>query len=62
MSHVFTVRVWQEDLDEGQAEWRGRVQDCTTGEMAYFRDLSGLAVVLKRLLPPEPDGQVDALG
>lgn len=25
-SHLFTIRIWQEDLGQGQFEWRGKVQ------------------------------------
>ena len=36
-SHLFTVRVWREELAENQHEWRGRVQHIITGEAYYFR-------------------------
>jgi hypothetical protein len=49
-SHLFTVRLWQEELGGGQAEWRGRAHDIETGEAAYFRDWTGLIAVLSRLL------------
>ncbi len=49
-SHLFTVRVWQEELGGGQAEWRGRAQDIATGNAAYFRDWPGLIAVLSRLV------------
>jgi hypothetical protein len=26
-SHLFTVRVWREDLGHSQTEWRGEVRD-----------------------------------
>jgi hypothetical protein len=61
-SHLFTVRVWQEELGGGQAEWRGRAQDIATGEAAYFRDWSGLIAVLSRLLEAKgaaPAGAVE---
>ncbi len=49
-SHLFTVRVWQEELGGGQLEWRGRAQDIATGAAAYFRDWPGLIAVLSRLV------------
>ena len=49
-SHLFTVRLWQEELGGGQAEWRGRAQDIVTGAAAYFRDWPGLIAVLSHLL------------
>ena len=36
-SHLFTVRVWQEQLAEGRSEWRGKVQYVRDGEAFYFR-------------------------
>ncbi len=49
-SRLFTLRLWQEALGEGQAEWRGRAQDINSGAAAYFRDWPGLIAVLSRLL------------
>lgn len=37
-SHLFTVRLWEEDLGLGQAEWRGFVQHVPSGKSHYFRD------------------------
>jgi hypothetical protein len=41
-SHLFTVRVWYEDLGEGRSEWRGEVRDVASGQQRYFRDWQGL--------------------
>ncbi len=49
-SHLFTVRVWQEELGDGKAEWRGRAQNIATGAGAYFRGWPGLIAVLSRLV------------
>ena len=49
-SRLMTVRLWEEDLGGGQAEWRGKVQDVGSGEAAFFRDWSGLVNVVRRLL------------
>jgi len=49
-AHLFTLRVWEEALGEGKVEWRGRVQEITTGETAFFRDWPGLVATLSRLL------------
>lgn len=48
--HLFTLRVWEEALGEGKAEWRGRVQEIGSGETAYFRDWPGLVATLTRLI------------
>ena len=48
-AHLFTLRLWQEELGGGESEWRGRVQDVTSGEAAFFRDWPGLAATVQRL-------------
>jgi hypothetical protein len=37
---LFTVRLWQEMLNEKQTEWRGKIQHVGSGEVCYFRDWS----------------------
>jgi hypothetical protein len=37
-SHLFTVRVWREELGAGRVEWRGKVQHALSGEARYFRE------------------------
>ena len=49
-SHLFTVRVWQEEIGAGQTEWRGKVQLLTTGEVRYFREWAALVPLLLTLL------------
>jgi hypothetical protein len=61
-SHLFMVRVWQEQLDEGEFEWRGRVQDSATGEASYFRDWRGLETALERFLESKGDVRAEAPG
>jgi hypothetical protein len=62
-SHLFTIRLWEENLGAGEKEWRGRIQSIATGETAHFRDWPGLVSVLSRLvencvaLPPADDSQ-----
>jgi hypothetical protein len=50
-SHLFTVRLWAEDLGDGQTEWRGKVERVTSGEAYYFRDWSTLVSLLVTMLP-----------
>jgi hypothetical protein len=50
-AHLFTVRVWREDLGGGQHEWRGKVQHVTSGEARYFRTWSALRAFLRDMLP-----------
>lgn len=49
-SHLFTVRLWQEELSDGVAEWRGKVQHVHSGEAFYFREWSALVEGLQKLL------------
>ncbi len=48
--HLFTVRVWREDLGEGRSEWRGKVQHVLSGEVRYFRDWATLIAALQEML------------
>lgn len=50
-THLFTVRVWIEDLGEGRTEWRGEVQEVVSGETRYFRDWPTLVALLQVMLP-----------
>ncbi len=49
-SHLFTVRVWQEDLGNGEMEWRGKVQHVLSRETHYFREWSMLTTCLLAML------------
>jgi len=51
-AHLFTLRLWQEELDAGQDEWRGKVQALPEGEAYYFRSWQGLIGRLEALLAP----------
>jgi quercetin dioxygenase-like cupin family protein len=54
-SQLFTVRLWREDLGDGQGEWRGKVRHVMKDELCYFRDWSTLIDFLIAKLPdPEP--------
>jgi len=50
-SHLFTVRLWAEDLGDGQIEWRGKLQHVTSGQARYFRDWPVLIALLQKMLP-----------
>ncbi|HET7091361.1 MAG TPA: hypothetical protein VFL17_22235 [Anaerolineae bacterium] len=49
-THLFTVRVWLEDLGDGKAEWRGQVKHVMSGEVRYFREWQTLLGHLKAVL------------
>ena len=58
-SYLFTVRLWREEVGGTQSEWRGKVQQVSTGEAHYFRDWSSLVAHLLEMLaastlPPNP--------
>ena len=57
-SHLFTVRLWLEELGNGQVEWRGQVQCVISGETRYFRDWPALADHLQAMLS-SPPGQAE---
>jgi hypothetical protein len=52
-SELFTVRLWPEELGEGEIEWRGRVQHALSGRSGYFRDWSGLLAFFSEFLATE---------
>ncbi len=55
-SHLFTVRVWEEQVGNDQTEWRGKVQLVTSGEVRYFRQWAALVPLLVTMLPEsQPD-------
>jgi hypothetical protein len=52
-AHLFTVRVWRDDMGDGQWEWRGKVQHVDSGEAFYFREWQELIAHLKTWLQEE---------
>ncbi len=52
--HLFTLRLWQEQLGQGEVEWRGRIQNVASGDSAFFRDWPGLLSTLQRLVVNTP--------
>jgi hypothetical protein len=49
-THLFTVRVWEEEIGADQTEWRGKVQLVTSGEVRYFREWAALVPLLLTML------------
>ena len=56
-SHLFTIRVWEEDLGTSQTEWRGKVQLCTSGDVRYFREWVTLVPLLLKMLSEAEEKQ-----
>jgi len=54
-SHLFTLRLWREDLGQEQSEWRGEVHNVESREVRYFRTWSALLTLVQAMLP-EPEG------
>jgi hypothetical protein len=52
-SHLFTVRVWREEVADGRVEWRGKVHYVSgvDGQVHYFRDWAALVAWLQKMLP-----------
>ena len=48
--HLFMVRVWLEDLGDGNTEWRGQVKHVLSGEVRYFREWKTLLAFLREAL------------
>ncbi len=55
-AHVFTLRLWQEELSKGEAEWRLQLRSVETGRIQYFRDWPSLVGLLLTMLPAEGHG------
>ena len=57
-SQLFTVRIWREELGDGLAEWRGKVQHVQSKEVRYFREWSALVAAIVDMLTeclPSPE-------
>ena len=54
-SQLFTLRLWPEELEQGQTEWRGQVRCVLSGDVRYFRDWPTLiAFLLESMAGQEP--------
>jgi hypothetical protein len=54
-THLFTIRVWAENLEAGLHEWRGKVQNVSKDEGHYFRGWQELVVLLQTLVSNNND-------
>lgn len=54
-THLFTIRVWAENLEAGLHEWRGKVQNVSKDEGHYFRGWQELVVLLQTLVSNNDD-------
>lgn len=61
--HLFTLRLWTEEVAADQRKWRGRLYDTTTGEVRYFREWAALIPLLLAMVregEPPPTTPPDA--
>ncbi len=49
-SHLFTLRLWQEELGDERHEWRGKIQHVQSGETYYFREWSVLMTAISKMI------------
>jgi hypothetical protein len=61
-SHLFTVRVWREELGDGHIEWRGKVQHALSGEARYFREWVDLIAFVREQVGDQTASSADVLG
>lgn len=47
---MFVLRIWREDVGNGQGEWRGELNCLADGEARYFRDWATLIAHLTQWL------------
>ena len=45
-SHLLLLRIWREDLGDGQSEWRARAQHIISGEAVFIRRWEDLEAFL----------------
>lgn len=57
-SHLFVIRIWAQEIEDGRTEWRGRVQYVPTGEVHYFREWPAMLAIVQRMLPGEGDSVI----
>ncbi len=47
---LFTLRLWQEPLDDTRSEWRGEIKNLSTDEVRYFRTWEEIAFLVPKML------------
>jgi hypothetical protein len=56
-SQLFTIRVWQEIVDD-QIQWRGKLHHVPSGEIRYFRGWAALIPLMLDMLRRYPGSPV----
>ncbi len=52
---LFTLRLWQEQLDAERSEWRGEIKNLATAETRYFRTWAEIAMLVPAMLDDASD-------
>jgi len=47
---IFTLRLWQEPINDEQYEWRGELKNLATGEVRYIRLWAEIAQFIPAML------------
>jgi len=55
-SHLFLLRLWREELAQGQGEWRGQMTSLANSEVRYFRSPETLYKILLTMLSNDSSG------
>lgn len=55
-THCFVLRIWREELGNGQSEWRAQLESVRGGERRYFRDWHKLVAALCEMLSESEGG------
>lgn len=53
-SQLFMLRIWLEDLGDGQSDWQGKVMHVSSGEARFFRGWEMLEAFVEDLLGEKP--------
>lgn len=59
-SHLFTIRLWLEELGEAGCEWRGKAQHVSSGQVRFFTRLESLTKLLDEMLEQLPGADLEA--
>jgi len=49
-SHLFMLRLWDEEVGPGQSEWRAKVKRIANGETRYLRQWDSLLDILLAMI------------
>ncbi len=61
-TYLFTVRLWHENLGNGDHEWRGKIKHVLSQEERSFRGYEGIGELILSLLPKLRTGEKTLLG